>query len=72
MQNVLKRKNMYFAKYIFIWACLLHKDIIKLKSCTEENTYLGIAGRISLFLEFLSNILVLDHSGTFDMHFERW
>ena len=53
-QNVLKRKNMYFDEKfgeicIFIWACLLNKDLCKLKSSTEENIYPGIDRRISFF-----------------------
>ena len=48
MQNDLERKNMYFdkkfCKIYLVWACLLHKDLSKLKSSTEENTYLGVSG----------------------------
>ena len=32
-------KYVFWRKIIFIWACLLHKDLCKLKSSTEENTY---------------------------------
>ena len=52
-----KRKgySMYWKKYIFlwtflrnifIWAGLLHKDPCKLKSSTQENTFLNIVERI--------------------------
>ena len=57
MQSVLKRKNMYsnenFLRNIVFWACLLHEDLYKLKSSTEENIfYSGIVVRISFFLIF--------------------
>ena len=55
-----ERKNMYFderLRNIFIWACLRHKALFKLKSFTDENTNLGIVGRNSFIVwifEFLN------------------
>jgi len=36
-----------------IWACLLYKDLCKLKSSTEENTQLRIVGSVYFFIKIL-------------------
>ena len=65
-------------KYVFCWhilriililACLLLKDICKLKSSTEENTY--TLGLLEGFRFLKSKSYVLDHSGYFDMTIEE-
>ena len=70
LQNVLKRKNMHVEEQF--WACSRFMYLCKLKSSTEERTYIwGTVERISYFFMyfFLLKSYVLDHTGSFNMHF---
>ena len=51
----LREKDAECSETIFMCACLLHKDLCKLKLSTEENTYLGIVGEEFLFWGFKQN-----------------